>query len=63
MLIRLRNYEEAFMSLVDNDKLVEALLFLKRYKVNIGYISVETSDNLKRLIEKNKSIIMDYLNP
>lgn len=61
MLIRLKKYEEAFMTLINKGMLVDALLFMKRYKVNIEYISSETSLNLKKLVLSNRQIVIDYL--
>ena len=60
MLIRLKRYEEVFMTLINKNMIVDALQFLKRYKVNIDYISSETADKLKQLLRENKSLVVDY---
>jgi hypothetical protein len=62
MLIRLKKYEDVFMALINNKMLTEALLFMKRYKVNIEFFSSDTSNNLKSLILENKRLTIDYLN-
>lgn len=61
MLIRLKKFSEVFIILINKGLLREALLFVKRYKVKIDYISQESKENLKKLVEENKKIVIDYI--
>ena len=61
MLTRLQKYEEVFTALINKNMLMEALLFMKRYKVNMEYISSDTSEILKKLISDNPRLVSDYL--
>jgi hypothetical protein len=61
ILIRLKKYEEVFSILINNKMIQEALLFLKRFKVNFEYLNPEAVINLKSLIKENKKLMVDFL--
>lgn len=61
MLIRLKKYEEILIALINRNQFVEALLFIKRYKVNIEYISSDAVVKLKNMIRENKNLVTEFL--
>jgi hypothetical protein len=61
MLIRLKKFEEAFMVMINKGMFAEALLFLKRYNVQINFLSEETVKRLTILIKENKNLVCEYL--
>ena len=61
MLIRLKKYEEIFMFLINKNMLPEALLFVKRYGVNIDYLFSDTALALKKLIIENQQLVVDFI--
>lgn len=62
MLIRLKKYDEVFIALINKKMLKEALMFIKRYKVSVEYLTTESIDNLKCLIKDNRNLMIEYLN-
>jgi hypothetical protein len=61
MLIRLKKFEEAFMAMINKGMLAEALIFLKRYNVQINFLSEETVKKLTSLIKQNKNLVCEFL--
>ena len=61
MLIRLKKFDEAFMVMINKGMFAEALLFLKRYNVQINFLSEETVKRLTILIKENKNLVCEYL--
>jgi hypothetical protein len=62
MLIRMKKYEEVFMVFINKNRLYEALMFLKRYKINLEYLSDGSVTTFKKLIAHNKSLMIDFIN-
>jgi hypothetical protein len=61
MLIRLKKYDEVFIALINRNQFVDALLFMKRYKVNIEYISSDAAAKIKNMIRENRSLVTEFL--
>ena len=59
MLIRLKRYEDVFNHLIFEKNIPEALLFAKRYKIDLNFVLLNT--DLNDLIKKNKQIFIDYI--
>jgi hypothetical protein len=61
ILIRLKKYDEVFIALINKGMLSEALIFLKKYKINVNLLSDENVKKMTSLIKKNKHLVLDYL--
>jgi hypothetical protein len=61
MLIRMRKYDLAFSTLVRKNMLVEALNFIKRYKVKIECLDTQTNLELKRIALENSNLIQNFI--
>ena len=59
MLIRLKRYEDVFNHLVSEKNIFEALLFARRYKIDLNFILL--NHDLADIIKKNKEIFTDYI--
>ncbi len=59
MMVRLKKYEDVFSHLINANKVHEALLFAKRYKVDIGQLLL--SLDLKEVIKKNRQIFLNFI--
>ena len=61
MLIRLDRHEEVFLALIKNNRIKEALIFLKKYRVTIDSLNPETISLLRKVCRENKSILIDFM--
>ena len=61
ILIRLKKYDEVFIALINKGMLSDALIFVKKYKINVNFLSDENVKKMTSLIKKNKNLVLDYL--
>jgi len=61
ILIRLKKYEEVFIALINKGMLSDALIFVKKYKINVNFLSDENVKKITLLVKENKLLVLDYL--
>jgi hypothetical protein len=63
MLVRLKKHEDIFLLLLGLDKFTEALVYLKRFRIDLTTLTSEQKNLIKQKIcsSSNKDILIDFL--
>jgi len=61
MLIRLNKYEDVFLALIGKKMLIEALIFIKKYRVIVEALSPGTISLLRNICYENKNLLIDFM--